>query len=145
MWWTIYKNKKKSQFVKGRDEPYAPFVRQDLDKWSYVLALFTHCMFIPRFLIGWTLFIAAAAFNVVLIRNDDKKNIPKWKKTLMRFVSENTMRIVILLVGGVIGRRERVVSDYSHWLGPDNPVEWDCGMYVINHISPLDVCVHVWL
>lgn len=52
---------------------------------------------------------------------------------------------MMLMIGGVIGRRERVESDYSFWLGPNYPIEWDCGMYVTNHISPLDVCIQVWL
>lgn len=145
MWWTIYKHKKRSEFVKGRDEPYEAFVRQDLNNWSYLLALVTHCMFIPRFLVGWSMFIAVPIFNIVFCWFDDKENIPQWKKPILRFIAENTMRILMFLIGGVIGRRQRVVTDYSHWLGPNNPVEWDCGMYVINHISPLDVCIHIWL
>jgi hypothetical protein len=36
-----------------------PFVRTDIEQWSYVITVFTHFFFIPRFLLAW-LFITFA-------------------------------------------------------------------------------------
>lgn len=58
------------------------------------------------------------------------------------------MQFIVPFMMGISARSKRQEVDYKKWLGPNCPkpeYEGNCGMHVINHISPLDVLVQVFL
>jgi hypothetical protein len=56
MWIVICKSKKyRLTPEQKQNERWAPFLRIDMDGWSYLLTPVTHFFFWPRFLIGWSI------------------------------------------------------------------------------------------
>jgi hypothetical protein len=85
MWLTIYLNKK-SRYDPVRDANFRPFARYDYDQWSYITAIFTHFIFLPRFLIGWCLFCSGSLAAIILCFRDDPENLPAWKVYVIKCV-----------------------------------------------------------
>jgi hypothetical protein len=52
MWVTIYINKRPRPEVDGVPK-FRPWMRDDIDDWSYLLTIFTHFFFWPRFALAW--------------------------------------------------------------------------------------------
>ena len=52
MWVTIYINKRPRPEVDGVAK-FRPWMRDDIDDWSYLLTIFTHFFFWPRFCLAW--------------------------------------------------------------------------------------------
>lgn len=118
MWITIYSNRR-SKPDPVRDANYKAFMRADYNKWSYFLAIFTHILFIPRFIIAWSIFLSCSIFVVTVCIGEDTNNLPVWKANFIRNVSNKVM-IVVSLIGGIWTRRERLKVDYSKYLGKDS-------------------------
>lgn len=78
MWYTIYSNKK-SKPDPVRDRGYESFVRIDYDDWSYTMAFFTHFFFLPRFILGWSLFFTGCLVCAVMCIGSDPFNLPMWR------------------------------------------------------------------
>ena len=71
-WWVIYKNRKRLSYDPSRDiEKYKPWLRPDIEDWSYLKCVFTHFFFIPRYIgLLSCLFVAAIGCLILSIGAD---------------------------------------------------------------------------
>ena len=78
VWYTIYSNKK-IRPAKDLDQKYKPFARLDYKDWSYLTVLFTHFLFIPRFVLAflWWMSLVITTF-IVLIGHKKGTPYKKW-------------------------------------------------------------------
>lgn len=118
LWITYYTNKHMRP-QKSEAEKYKPFVRNDYDKWSYLLGLFSHFFFLPRCLTGWTIFLSTLVPLIIytpvycMIGRYDRRFasvIQYWAPICSSFGNS---------IMGIFPIVKRVECDYSEWLGPD--------------------------
>jgi len=95
-----------------------PFKRLDYKHWSYWKGIFTHFLFIPRFLVGWSIFFFVSALAIGMCLGQDPKNLPLWRKTVIIRTGQVSSFLICLLTG-ILPWRKRVDADYSKYLGSD--------------------------
>ena len=119
-----------------RDVNFKPFVRSDYEKWSYLMVIFTHFFFWPRYLAAWFFWLQAVFVNFFVMLGVDKNNIPTWRmaigKASIRFGAWG-----LNFSMGYISYKRRIYVDYSKWLGPLGPnqkVRYEgAGINICNH------------
>ena len=103
-----------------RDANFKPFVRSDYEKWSYLMVIFTHFFFWPRYLAAWFFWLQAVLVNLIVMIGVDRSNIPNWRmavgKASIRFGAYG-----MLVSFGYVSHKKRLYVDYSKWLGPLGP------------------------
>ena len=146
MWVVIFTNKKLKPNP-TRDANFKPFTRNDYNSWSYVVAIFSHALIWPRWIIGWTcICLGCAAFRIMRIGKP-----ADWPLTGLRFKIANNMcrfffRCMLLTSGCVQVKKKNVMVDYSEYLGKDYVYRFDgVGVVVPNHICSLDLLTEISL
>lgn len=139
MWYTIYTCKRVKPNAQ-RDSNYLPWVRNDYHNWSYLQALFTNLLTLPRIAGCWMGILFGLSYSTLLdIGHDKTQPYTGWRLKVLEFILPYNVRAVVLCGGCVWSTCRRVQVDYSHWLGPDYVYRYDkVGIHVCNHTSPLD-------
>ena len=123
MWITIYRTRKHRPDP-VRDEPFRPFTRVDYDKWSYIMTIFTHFFFIPRNLLCWASAIGCMLIcAVITIGHPRSKKLGPIRQQMCALVVALTARFMLMMYGVPWIKKQKVLSDYSKWLGPDWKVD----------------------
>lgn len=66
-WYIIWSNRPRLMPDAKRDvKKYAPWVRRDMHEWSYLMVVFTHFFFIPRYVILLTILLIAFLGTTIL-------------------------------------------------------------------------------
>lgn len=117
-----------------------PFCRHDYQRWSYVLSIFTHFFFIPRWIIGWCVFTSAAGLTKILTYGHvDGTPFNPRVQAFLRWYYRWVAWGVGLTVGYVWTGLIRTEADYRKWLGPDWKATYEgAGIQIMNHTSPFD-------
>jgi hypothetical protein len=145
MWLTIYINRKSRPNLEH--VKYKPFLRIDYDNWSYILTIFTHFFFWPRFLIAWfcitSSMIACAFVAIGHSRTQKPGAIRRW--LFSRLIGLGG-RGAMLSYGIFWCQKRKVEVDYTKWLGPewkfDSKTSYEgAGTYVANHQSFADILI----
>ena len=140
-WYTIYSNRKVAYNRERDSVPSArPFCRHDYHKWSYLLVIFTHFFFFPRWIMGWVVFTSGSALTKILTIGHKKGDpYPEWKLRFLREYYRWDAWGVGLIVGYIWTGFRRHEADYKKWLGPDwKPKYEGAGISLMNHSSPFD-------
>jgi len=85
-WIIIYKYRNLKPEA-SRDEGFSAFVRNDYSQWSYLKTVFTHFMFIPRFIIGWGACFVFGLGGCYLVTIGHKRGtrMAQWRSALVSF------------------------------------------------------------
>lgn len=86
-WYIIYKKRSTHRPESANDPKYRPFHSLDdpYKHYSYFYPLLFHFFSIPRFLIGWSLFLGTPVIAIIFsIGEKDTKNLPKWKIDILQ-------------------------------------------------------------
>lgn len=151
MWVTIYLARKQKMVSLAGNNKYKPFIRTDVDQWSYVMTVFTHFFFIPRFLFAWfSLTFAMAGCTIGSIghkRSQEPGVIRTW---IFRNSTAWGARGALFAYGVIWLSKKKIVADYQKWLGPDWKLDKvksfkGAGTYVNNHQSFADILVQLAL
>ena len=67
--WLCLLLKKKTKITSN--EKFKPFLRTDIDTWSYVFTLFTHLFFWPRFFVVWGIQLSFATIAIFIMIGTD--------------------------------------------------------------------------
>ena len=92
-----------------RDANYKSFVREDFHNWSYSMALITHLFFLPKFLIGWSIFFLAAFLNWVICLGENTQDfkIPALKCYIIRKITNWSQFFLVTIGLGIWPRTRR--------------------------------------
>ena len=139
-WYTIWKNKRLKP-VEGREtEKFAPWVRNDMNEWSYVRCIFTHFFFIIRYCMLLGILFLCLIGILILSIGASIDNLSQTRKWLITEWTCVCMRLFCPIFGVVYFTKERPKVDYRKWLGPDwKPTYEGATMLVSNHQSWYDV------
>ena len=135
------KNKNNTELNKK----YAPFVRNDLDKWSIIWNFPFYITFWPRIFVAFLLAVSCPIWINLCMIGVDTKNpvIGPWRKWLIKEIIKFHSGVLLLMGGLVWYNIERVSTgegDYRKWLGPDWKPEWEgSGTIVSNHVCWFDI------
>lgn len=149
-WFHIYKKRKWTRPEAANDPKYAPFWSLDdpYKNYSYFYVIFTHFFFIPRFLIGWSLFFTAPIVALLLSIGEGHLNgkLPPWKLEILKKALGFGCWAGSFFCGIVSQQRVRVSADYSKFLGTDYEYTYDgAGMHITNHQCQLDLLLVIYL
>ena len=133
-WYAIYSNARLAYNEKRDEERFKPFVRNDYNSWSYVLCIWTHFFFIPRWL-GCIAFLMYALLGTKIICIGVK--IDEIGPTRTKLIVMNA-NLAMYFFGACFGvyqfKHIKPEVDYRKWLGPDWKPHYDnFTMYVSNH------------
>lgn len=140
MWIVIWRSKKYRPTAEQLSNPrYKAFLRLDAHQMSYLMTVFTHFFFIPKFIIGW-LSIAIALSGCLIVSIGLKKGevAGPIRLTLYSWFLWIGSRTPLLLVGCFWLNHKKVEKCYKKYLGPEwkfdkNKSFEGAGVYVSNH------------
>lgn len=137
-WWFVYKRRNYKRSKEANDPKFRAFHCLDdpYTHYSYWKALFTHFFFIPRFVIGWGLFLFVPIVAVILSIGEGHRNglLPEWKLHILRRTAKLGCWIAMVACGLVSQKKVQVPADYSKWLGKDYIYTYEgAGMMITNH------------
>lgn len=135
------KNKNNTELNKK----YAPFVRNDIDKWSIIWCFPFYITFWPRAIIFFiNTCVSPVGIYACMIGVDIKNpQIGPCRKWLVQRVIKFHSAVLLIMGGLVWYDLERISTgegDYSKWLGPTWKPEWEgSGTIVSNHVCWIDI------
>jgi 1-acyl-sn-glycerol-3-phosphate acyltransferase len=131
----------------GDKEKYGPFLRNDIDNWSFFKTFFTQFFMFPRYLSALLLiYITGVLVMLMTIGLDRSQPVSKRTYRIVTGLSRNCIRYLVFVFGCVWYRNERPLVDYSHWLGPDwKPSYEGAGVQISNHSNYLDIFLNFLL
>jgi lysophosphatidylcholine acyltransferase/lyso-PAF acetyltransferase len=90
--------------------------------------------------LGWGIcFFGTAFLCAILLIGSDLNNLPKWKVYIGTILCKYGCMGIHLSVG-ITSHQQRVIFDYSKWLGPDQRISYEgAGINICNHLSAFDI------
>lgn len=134
----VYERRRWVRPAAACEEKFKPFHSLDdpMVDFSYVRAFYANFFMIPRFVIGWCLFLAGPVVAVILSWGEGHLDgkLPEWKLKILKTVLYWGLYAAIFLCGTVKVTKVEVDADYKKWLGPDWVKTYKgAGMKVTNH------------
>ena len=141
-WYVIWTNRSRLKYDPSRDsEKYLPWIRPDINDWSYIKCVFTHFFFIPRYIGLLTCLFCALIGCLILSCGADIENLGPTRRWLILRFTVCCMHPFKFLFGAITMRSSRASNaDYSKWLGPDwKPSYEGATILISNHQSWYDI------
>jgi len=147
MWGVLYLSRKfKPRPEDLQNEKTKPFARLDMDRWSYIFAIFTHFLFWPRFLFAEGMIFWACVCTVAIT----KCFVKKGERSGPFLTKINNFILAAASKSAMIGltcywwRHDKIEYCYKKWLGPEWKLDKEngykkAGTFVMNHQSFLDI------
>ena len=139
-WYVIWSNTHLKPDPKRDIAKFTPWVRTDTHEWSYVMCIFTHFFFIPRYFTLLLCLVFAFIGTTILSIGSKIDNLGSTRVWLILQYIKICMRVFGYCFGVPYFTFKRPKVDYSEWLGPDwKPSYEGATMIISNHQSWYEV------
>lgn len=152
MWLVILTTKKyRPKLEHTKEERFQPFMRIDMDGWSFLLTPITHFFYWPRFFMGWGSITAACVLTLMSQCFIKQGSRPTGFISYMNGLILAFACMMSLNAAGVMRcRKKKVEYCYKKWLGPDwkfdkNTSFKNAGTYVANHQGFVDIFFYLFM